>query len=379
MGFKWSVGIAHYFAQSCVKQSFDLFKASRLSTVTNPNPVFILKESTPIRVTRSSPVVLHIIDDISVVMHKWNEKAALLLYKIIRSILSQNGLPIKEAKSSPFNKGKDLSITFIGCTWKFGTGDIYPSNEHVLKVREDISLIAQSKSVQSFCFDRTVGRLVWLSLLNRPALSNFLNVFNIQKEESHAETTIINEKIRREFLMAYALLPLCRLNTKMPLSNLVICFDASLSHGGVVAATGNQDEVTALFNAYSQNILSGSVLRNLTAFIRSRTWTHVKQKRWKKKEPIYALEAATAVLSLIWAVSEGISNTKIIIITDSEAVKFAMAKGRFSVLPMLLRCRCVALLCIAYNIRVKWIYINSADNPADVYTRSSFPHANKEL
>ena len=380
MGFSWSVGIAHYLAQSCITEAFRIFKDSRLSPNETLAPLFFLRENLPLILTKSSPLVLHTIDDISIVTHKWRSDAVLLLYKILRTVLTAQGLPVKQSKSSSFHKVEENEITFIGCVWRFNSGNISPSEKHISKIRKDMALIMQSERIQTFCFDRTVGRMVWLSLLNRPVLSTMMNIFNVPDSLICDGAVHVNAKMRRELLMGLALMPLCSFNTNLPLAQIVICFDASLTHGSVVATETTRNEIENLWNACQRDPKEpGRMVTGMKHFLQIKKWTHVKQKIWKKDEPIYALEASTAIMALKWLVGAGFTNQRVIIATDSDPVRFALSKGRSSCVPMMLRCRAAAAITIAYNIRAHWTYINTKSNPADPFSRPSPLNAKEEF
>lgn len=96
MGFAWAVYIAHTFSQSCINQAYSLFRSSRF----NPGVVpLFLRENAPFRLTKSTPLALHIIDDISIIAENWDHEQLICLHVIRSNVLTTAILPIKESKS----------------------------------------------------------------------------------------------------------------------------------------------------------------------------------------------------------------------------------------------------------------------------------------
>ena len=109
-------------------------------------------------------------------------------------------------------------------------------NTHTRKVTTDISTLLHAKLPEQFLYQRTLGRLVWLALLNIPLLSVFSHVFRHLHHISANTIVTVSDQCRRELIMACSLLPLASTSTNVPLSCTIIAFDASLTHGSVVAA-----------------------------------------------------------------------------------------------------------------------------------------------
>ena len=370
MGFTWSVAIAHALGQSCINESFAIFRSSRLSHTSDISLQFFLRENAPFVLTTDTPLALHTIDDISVVLINWQPRAVLFFYRILRNILSANNLPVKISKCSPFDEVELQSITFIGCVWHFHTGTVSASPSHVHKTMQDAMHLSQVQCIQTHCLERLVGRLVWLSMLNRPLLSILHNTFKATASSHEQPMIPVTPALRREILMATSLLPVCSANCDLPIAPIVVCFDASLTHGSVVATETTLETSTALWTSCAASTGSpGTMNQELAHFLKSNCWTHVRQQRWNKREDIFALEASTAVMALQWLIQVGLSNCRVVIATDSEPVKYAMKKGRSSCVPMLLRCRQAAALMTAYNLRILWTYVNTHHNPADKFTR----------
>lgn len=104
MGFKWSVFIGHTFVESWYSEAFQIFlHNSRIfkTSHTFPIPVLLHKHKGIVELTKKTVLVLHIIDDLNLVLVGWPNEETARLQHTIESVLSQNQLPVKRSKSFP--------------------------------------------------------------------------------------------------------------------------------------------------------------------------------------------------------------------------------------------------------------------------------------
>lgn len=91
---------------------------------------------TPQIVSRSNvDVLLHIIDDITVVVQGWEEDDFIFLHKIMRNTVMSAKLPIKESKSRSIHEVVTRELPFIGCIWHRRVHCIKLRNEKFQKLQ----------------------------------------------------------------------------------------------------------------------------------------------------------------------------------------------------------------------------------------------------
>lgn len=382
MGFKWSVYISHLFVGSCIQQSYSIIRSSRITPKCSPNLQILLKEHAPFQIQESSPLVLHIIDDITIIACNWPDQTLTLWNRVLQRLLSSAGLPIKQEKSIEIGCVEHNAITFIGCIWNLRTKMIRPDPFKVNSAVILINSVMLSRTITYHEWTRIIGKVIWMTIIHRSLLSIFNNVFQVAAKDEHNYLTpaAINEKSKRELFMISSLLPLAYVDLSCPISSFCIAFDASLVAGAVVwtcitpelawsvwGDAQQRQQTNQSIQLHNTTIPTSSPLDRL---LRSK-WNTAFVHKWRKLEHINGLEAAAAVMALEWAIKKGVKNARVLFLTDSAVVLGAFSKGRSSSIPMLLRCRKFSALSLSFNIRACLIHIPTSRNPADGPTRNT--------
>lgn len=380
MGFKWSVYIAQNFTASCISQAYDLLLMSNPTLPKLPSAQHFLSKEAPFVLSARSALILHIIDDVSVVTSAWSERQVIRLNVLLRRILKSVGLPIQETKSTPIGMIQSSFITFLGCEWNLKSGliRVKPGKTEDLIYR--IEQLVGQQSTNFANLTKIIGQTVFNLLINRPLLAILNSVFRIRWQATQAprELVEIPKATKRELLLSSKLFQRSVVSLELPISQQILAFDASSQAGAAVTTTVSLEDAQQLWmlanTRYDETELQDSC-NIIHSFVRNvvtqNKWKVVFVHKWKREEHINALEIAAATLSLSYVIRSGMRNSHLILLTDSLVVLGALNKGRSSSVPLLLRCRQIAAMLIAQNIPLSVLHVPSKYNPADAPSRST--------
>lgn len=315
MRFKWAVYVAHRFARSCFDEACEALSLRTIAHKLPPLPgIRALVRSTGIlEVDHSAVILLHILDDVNVVTFGWSDCQVIALHRQCVRVFEENGLPVKTSKSLPVGTVESTVLRFIGWSWHFQYGEIYPRSD---KVADTISLLLRCLSSSSDPLrnvERALGRLVWLSLGMRPLLSVLGHTFRaIEDARSNGERHVaMGFELRRELAMMSTLVPLSRVDVRRSTWGVAVCFDASEIAGAVVYGDADPRELDPM--AAPRNVEKVEWKKAVSGFVQSVEWNTAFAHQWTREEHINSLEAAAGVMALEWVASFPVIGKRIVI------------------------------------------------------------------
>lgn len=113
MGSTWSITLAHPVVAQVISKSLHIFRQSTIPFPINPRSSFLNAPSEPFSITKASPLICHIIDDVTILLADWPPNLTYRWYHIMRHLLAAAGLPISPKKSPSFTTTVHTSIKFI--------------------------------------------------------------------------------------------------------------------------------------------------------------------------------------------------------------------------------------------------------------------------
>ena len=255
-----------------------------------------------------------------------------------------------------------------------------------------------------------VGAWTWPMLLRRPTLAVFKHVYTFTQRYQDVYQ-VLWPCVRRELLVAMALVPLLRCDLRRQSWSRLIATDASMTGSGVVSTpmtvsmelglwpAMTQPECTLLpvvaqvrVSSQSDSLTEWPVLQVQQPVELHRTtaidvqshrlavvnlltspsvhWSTAISSSWRRVQHINELELLSLLLSLRWVLSHPDSfNRQLHVLVDSTSVYFGVNKGRSSSPAMLALLRRFTALTLASGISVLTGWVPSAINPADHASR----------
>lgn len=189
MGFKWAVYIAHRFAQSLVQKAVCAFVKHSTHAAHSSSTIHRLKNAAShIQLKETDILILHIIDDISVVLAEWQGSEVVQFHRTCEAVFEKANFPINRAKSLPLGHVEERSIELIGWEWDFGVAEIRPKVKQIEQVLQQASAVLQPGALPLSEVESLTGRFVWIFLGQRPLLSILNNIFHltVQSEKPRA-------------------------------------------------------------------------------------------------------------------------------------------------------------------------------------------------
>jgi hypothetical protein len=227
---------------------------------------------------------------------------------------------------------------------------------------------------------RLVGRWAWPVLLARSAFS-VLDCAYRWSAGGGRRRLPLPRGVRAELLVLVGLVPLLRADLRAPVAPLVVASDASLSGGGVAYAAGAHSLSAARADGhYAEGGLGAERGESAAApvcvpeatlvDVLAKPWRIAVATQWRTEAHISILEAEAVVLALRWlSRTRRWRGQRVPLLIDSAAVLGAVRKGRSCAWALNVRCRRVAALTLALDVRLLPSWISTADNPADAPSR----------
>ena len=231
--------------------------------------------------------------------------------------------------------------------------------------------MASTDGIKLVEYRNVLGKLLWACIINRPLLAILNAVFrwNHSQDTSPALKYITNS-VRKELVIVCQLLPLNQISLNVPSWPVVVAFDACMTDGAAVSTRLPENIIHYIwkFSVASQDPSSLEYVTlppSLQLHITDAKWSICFKHKRTRKEHINGLEASAACIAIKWLIQHSAANCKVLLITDSPMALGSLRKGRSPSIPLLLRCRRVAAILLAKNIRMSIVHAPSSVNPAD--------------
>lgn len=233
--------------------------------------------------------------------------------------------------------------------------EINPSSDKLHSAIRQCNILARAATVSNFEWQRIIGKLVWMAVLNRPLLACMQRVFAGGAEERQ-QTVQIKDAWEKELQTLFQLLPLAAVRINMEISPMVVAFDASLKAGAVKKTFVGHKTARTLWDHTQAARCSNTIppkdkLSIVKLIANTYSWKKVMSRNCTKQEHINGLEASAAVLALESAIRAGVHNQRIVMFTDSLAVIGALEKGQSLSPIIIVRFRRFMALALAHNVK----------------------------
>jgi hypothetical protein len=211
-----------------------------------------------------------------------------------------------------------------------------------------------------------VGRWSWAFLVSRPAFSVFRSVYRFIRVANRRRFRLW-DSVARELQVASGLAPLLVADLAQEFHPTVVATDASSTGLGVVALDSSASTVRELVTSSGASLSSPGELPSRLRHARQRT---IVSSRWQTREHINVLEMRAVFTALRWVVSRPSAfGSRVLLLTDSMVVAFAIRKGRSSSFPLLRLLRSLAAIQLASSVRLVVNWVGTTQNPADLASR----------
>lgn len=205
--------------------------------------------------------------------------------------------------------------------------------------------------------ERLLGSWAWILLLSRLLFLEALYGGKIVEGETFSPS----RRMEQELHTLCALTPVIEANLRRPYAKFVIATEVSTKGCGVSYAEISQNKVPELRKG----------LEAVGRFVCRTTWVTAISHKWSLKRPIHILEGKEVILGLKWFLrTVGNHGRRVVFLVDNMAFIWALKKGKSSHPSLNKICRRVASLVYVGDFLVEYLYIASADNPADESSRS---------
>lgn len=213
-----------------------------------------------------------------------------------------------------------------------------------------------------------VGRWSWAVLCCRPAFAVFNAVYRFI-EAARRRVFTIWESVKKELVVMVGLAPVLWSSLDSPWFDRIVATDASEIGMGVVAAH--------LPDHHAVQLASGPPVSNpppaLHELHPNFRWSTIVSAPWTTPEHINVLELRSVSTAIRWVLSSPHSiGRRLLCLSDSQVVVFAISKGRSSSFQLLRRLRYLSALVLASGLQLLMRWIPSAANPADQPSRHVF-------
>ena len=275
---------------------------------------------------------------------------------------------------------------------------------------------ATSKQVE-----KQLGHITYIAMLYRPLLA-LLNCFYAFVRKKYVQPVRVWSSVAKELWHCRCVLPLARVNLRLPIQTIVLSSDASLSGMSVCSTTWDHSNAAAVaaaaavvwseryrFKMSPDSDTSGArgraladadvitkkrvtdqfdkagfkemtrdadvleIVTDLTEIemrMIDRRWHQLFQTKGKLAEAIHVLEARSC-MGMVRHVSRSMPSRdcRVILLNDNMGVVLAMTRGRSRHFPLLRQCRRVLCFGLATGLIFIWGWIASELNSSDVGSR----------
>jgi hypothetical protein len=178
-------------------------------------------------------------------------------------------------------------------------------------------------------------------------------------EAARRRVFTIWDSVSRELVVMVGLAPILWSSIDSPWFDKVVATDASEIGMGVVSSHLDQHQASDLASGRPVSDPPPS----LDTF---HHWTTLVSSGWSVPEHINVLELRAVSTAIRWVLSSPHSiGRRLLCLSDSQVVVFAVSKGRSSSFQLLRRLRYVSSLVLAAGLQLFMRWIPSAANPAD--------------
>ena len=306
-----------------------------------------------------------------------------LLGRSIGALLEAQ-LPDKPSKREI--PGQKTATEVLGLTL-FREGWLGPSADHLDKLLIATQALLQRRAaVRVIEVRRLVGSWIWVLLLHRPLLSILEATYVvIAPERRDSEIVCLPQMVTDELTFLVGVVPFLWVDLHTPVAPVILATDACLSGGAVCVTRVSTAEGLECFRHRVQRGWSEVVFKDhpevvseteslprlrfpeeISGIVASNDWGTVISTAWQHPDDIAILEGQAVLLGFRWMSRQAqLSHSRPVLMIDSTALLGALVKGRSSVVRLNNICRRVAALSCASSIRPAYLWIPSAENPAD--------------
>ncbi|CAK0904390.1 unnamed protein product [Prorocentrum cordatum] len=278
----------------------------------------------------------------------------------------------------------------LGCELDRSTGRwrIKPKRFWRLMGALDYLLEVKGRKVAGHEIERVLGHIVAACVLRREALA-MLSACYTFAETSGLKRQALWASAQQELFWVRSLLPCIASEMGKPWSQTVTAYDASPWGYGVVETEWGPEEVAsrgrlserarfrgplAAAGAPRDRTLEAEFPEVSSSALTEATWRVVGCGRWRRREAIHCLEAA----SVCWAARRIAKHARRhgqrhLVLGDNMSVTLALAKGRAAHHRLLLACRVIFAVSVAADIRLHCRWLPSEWNPSDQASRRCQP------
>lgn len=315
-----------------------------------------IRVSSDLRLDR--PRHMAYIDDLILIGLAPEPLAALQQHYI--AVMTAHGLPPKPSKVIlPSCDGVEcLGLEIDGVSKTVGLG--VPKMQ--LLIRDTLDLLDRGLCT-GVDMAHIVGRWSWAILCCRPAFAVFNAVYRFI-EAARRRMFTIWDSVVRELIVMVGLAPVLWSSLDSPWFDRLVATDASEVGMGIVAAPLAHQQA---------NLLTSRPPVSDPPSLDGFDWTTIVSSAWSVPEHINVLELRSVSTAIRWVLSSPHSiGRRLLCLSDSQVVVFAISKGRSSSFQLLRRLRYVSALVLAAGLQLLMRWIPSAANPADHPSRDVF-------
>lgn len=351
--------------------------AERLDVVGDGDSTWRLLPEDPPR-----PAQIVMVDDLGNTHGGSTAQVNALLEKAVQQCYEPAGLVVNQKKVAYAVEGQALEILGVEFSQD---GSMRPSAARLHGLVRDTQAVLDAGWTTYHGLASLLGRWVWLHLLRRCLLSIWFHAYRMLHDlliKSPRRRYMLWDSVRAELWAAICLAPLVLGRRDQPLSTTVVATDASDRGSGVVYAELDVRHVRDLSNCREmrgwQTLCVGTTTAAVErtgpgeqAALAAATWRTAVAHRWRDPSAhINEKEMRAAVQGVEWSLrSLGRWNQRHVRLVDNTAVLGALVKGRSSSYRLNTWCRRAAALALASDTKHHWVYVRSAQNPADAPSR----------
>jgi len=364
MGFLRSVDIAQELGEVLAEQ-------------VRPSHCEGLSDTSTRRVSRTNSLLLHYIDDSSSVSGSCT--LANDVTDSVRERFDEAGLLHHPGKVE--RAGAKVATDTVGVT-VHEDGYLLPGAATLAEGLRGARMVCRFRRCSSSKMHTIVGQWTWALLLNRPLLSLLDKVY-VFIEAGHP-IRWVPRGVLDELQSLIDVHPMLVADLRRRPSSKVLATDASeFGQGVCYADLADRDYDHLASHAWlrgwaTRHDGTGPLLdldprfAPVADFVKTRRWRTAVAERWRfRGDHITLLEARAVLTGLKWVSRQpSLHHGRLPVFVDSQACLGAFAKGRSSSwkLNRILR-RTAAYIC-ATDLRISWLWIPTADNPADKPSRA---------
>jgi len=205
-----------------------------------------------------------------------------------------------------------------------------------------------------------VGGWTWASLVRRECLSVFRSVYRFIKVADTRYYNIWNS-VKDELKTMIGLAPFMFSDLTSTWCNKIIATDASSVGQGLATTSASPHDICSYVTTNSSW---------LTDHISRMKWSTIVSSAWRFVSHINNLEMNAMITGIKWLLSyPNTIGSRLLFLNDNQVCVYALSKGRTSAPSIICPLRKMAAHILASGLRVSYVWVPSAFNPADAASR----------